>query len=47
MRRNKPDVLGKHPWKSEIVEGMAGVSQATITGWFQNVYEAAFSEVTP
>ena len=44
MRRNKPDSRGKHPWKSEVTEGDAGVAAATISGWYSQVYEPEFSE---
>jgi phi13 family phage major tail protein len=43
MRRNKLDGLGKHPWKAEVTEGGAGVSTATITGWFGQVYEPVYT----
>ncbi|MGF7146293.1 phi13 family phage major tail protein [Anaerotaenia torta] len=43
MRRNKLDGQGKHPWKAEVTEGDAGVSAATITGWFTEVYEPVFT----
>ena len=43
MRRNKPDGLGKHPWKAEVTEGNAGVPSSVITGWFGQVYEAVYS----
>jgi len=43
MRRNKLDGLGKHPWKSEVTEGGAGVSAATVNGWFTQVYEPVYS----
>jgi phi13 family phage major tail protein len=39
LRRNKPDVTGKHPWKAEVTEGAAGVKADVITTWYQNVYE--------
>jgi phi13 family phage major tail protein len=43
MRRNKLDAVGKHPWKSEVTEGGAGVPATTITGWFGQVYEPVYS----
>ena len=43
MRRNKVDGMGKHPWKAEVTEGSAGVSSATITGWFTEVYEPVYT----
>jgi len=45
MRRNKPDGLGKHPWKSEVTEGSAGVPATVITSWFTQVYEPVFAPV--
>ena len=39
MRRNKPDERGKHPWKAEVTEGEDGVSAATISNWYAEVYE--------
>ncbi len=43
MRRNKLDGLGKHPWKAEVTEGSAGVSTATVSGWFGQVYEPVYT----
>ena len=43
LRRNKLDGLGKHPWKAEVTEGSAGVSTATVTGWFGQVYEPVYT----
>ncbi|WP_040197179.1 major tail protein [Candidatus Soleaferrea massiliensis] len=43
MRRNKLDGMGKHPWKAEVTDGDAGVSSATITGWFSQVYEPVYT----
>jgi len=42
LRRNKPDVSGKHPWKAEVTEGDSGVSNDTVSGWYTAVYEPAF-----
>lgn len=42
MRRNKPDTQDKHPWKTEVTDGDAGVTAATISGWFSAVYEPTF-----
>jgi phi13 family phage major tail protein len=47
FRRNKIDGENKHPWKAEVTEGESGVAASTITGWFSNVYEPDFTEVTP
>jgi hypothetical protein len=47
FRRNKLDGENKHPWKAEVTEGDNGVVSSTITGWFSNVYEPDFTEVTP
>lgn len=41
--RNKPDANGKHPWKAEVTEGDTGVSDATITGWYDAVYEPTYT----
>ena len=46
MRRNKLDGQGNHPWKSEVSEDDAEVAAGTITSWFTQVYEPAFT-VTP
>lgn len=43
LRRNKLDGNGKHPWKAEVTEGDASVATATITGWYTQVYEPAFT----
>ena len=43
MRRNRLDSLQKHPWKAEVTEGGAGVSSATITDWFGQVYEPTYT----
>jgi len=43
MRRNKPDAKGAHPWKAEVTEGATGVAAATITNWYSEVYEPAFT----
>jgi phi13 family phage major tail protein len=43
MRRNKPDGQGRHPWKAEVSEDDPGVLPATITGWFNEVYEPVFA----
>ena len=41
--RNKPDSNGKHPWKAEVTEGDTGVADATITGWYDSVYEPTYT----
>lgn len=43
MRRNKADGKGNHPWKAEATEGDAGVADATITGWYAQVYEPVYT----
>ena len=43
LRSNKTDAQGKHPWKAEVSEDDTGVSAATISGWYQTVYEPAFA----
>ena len=45
LRRNKPDASGKHPWKAEVTEGDTDVTAATITGWYDEVYEPSYGEV--
>jgi uncharacterized repeat protein (TIGR02543 family) len=47
MRRNRTDMLGKHPWKAEVTEGDAGVSTATIDAWYTEVYEPVYTPPTP
>jgi len=47
MRRNKLDGMGKHPWKAEVTEGVAGVSAETISGWYDEVYEPVFNTTPP
>jgi len=42
-RRNRADERGQHPWKAEVTEGDLGVDAATITGWFEEVYEPEFT----
>ncbi len=43
MRRNKVDGLGRHPWKAEVTEDTAGVSASTISNWYKEVYEPAYT----
>ena len=43
VRRNKPLGNDKHPWKAEVTDGDAGVSDTTITNWFKAVYEPAYA----
>lgn len=40
--RNKPDASGKHPWKAEVTEGDTGVTAATISDWYNSVYEPTY-----
>lgn len=47
LRRNKADSKGNHPWKAEITEGDAGVTNATITNWYASVYEPHFGAAEP
>lgn len=44
-RRNKLDGKGKHPWKTEVTEGDAGVPALVITNWYNGVYEPVFTAV--
>ena len=46
MRRNMMDGKGKHPWKAEVTEGDSGVTAATITNWYKEVYEPSYTETT-
>lgn len=41
-RRNKLDGKGNHPWKAEVNADDQGVSAATITDWYKQVYEPVF-----
>ena len=43
LRRNKLDASGKHPWKAEVTEGDKDVTAATITGWYDEVYEPSYT----
>lgn len=43
LRRNKEDARGQHPWKAEITEGDSGVTAATISNWYKEVYEPAYT----
>lgn len=42
LRRNKVGADGKHPWKAEVTEGNAGVTEDTIKNWYKEVYEPTF-----
>lgn len=44
LRRNKPDISGKHPWKAEVTEGDTGVTPSVISDWYSTVYEPTFAE---
>ena len=43
LRRNKVDPKGRHPWKAEVTEGDKDVAAATITGWYEEVYEPSYT----
>lgn len=43
LRRNKEDARGQHPWKAEVTEGDSGVIAATISDWYKQVYEPAYT----
>lgn len=43
LRRNKVDANGNHPWKAEVSEDDTGVSAATISNWYKEVYEPAYT----
>lgn len=42
LRRNKLDDRGQHPWKAEVSEDDTGVAAATISSWYNEVYEPEF-----
>lgn len=44
LRRNKVDGNNTHPWKVEVTEGATGVSNTTISSWFNSVYEPSFED---
>ncbi len=44
LRRNKPDTVGKHPWKAEVTEGDKDVPASVITSWYGEVYEPDYTE---
>mgnify|MGYP002508754385 CR=1 FL=1 len=43
LRRNKVDGKGKHPWKAEVTEGDASVTEETIVNWYNEVYEPSYA----
>ena len=43
LRRNKVDTKGKHPWKAEVTEGDATVTEETIVNWYNEVYEPTYA----
>lgn len=43
LRRNKVDANGNHPWKAEVSEDDAGVLAETISNWYKEVYEPAYT----
>ena len=43
LRRNKADINGKHPWKSEVTEGDKDVPASVISGWYTEVYEPDYT----
>ena len=43
LRRNKADTRGKHPWKAEVTEGDATVTEETIVNWYNEVYEPSYT----
>ena len=44
-RRNKVDGQGRHPWKAEVSEDDTGVQPATISGWYDEVYEPDYTSL--
>ena len=47
LRRNKVDGKGKHPWKAEVTEGDPTVTATTISNWYKEVYEPAYTATAP
>ena len=43
LRRNKADTRGKHPWKAEVTEGDATVTEETIVNWYNEVYVPTYT----
>ena len=43
LRRNKSDSRGRHPWKAEVTEGDATVTEETIVNWYNEVYEPVYT----
>ena len=43
LRRKKADTRGKHPWKAEVTEGDATVTEETIVNWYNEVYEPTYA----
>ena len=43
LRRNKADGRGRHPWKAEVTEGDATVTEETIVNWYNEVYEPVYT----
>ena len=43
MRRNKPDISGKHPWKAEATEVYSKIKATVITNWYNEVYEPSYT----
>ena len=43
LRRNKADTSGKHPWKAEVTEGDATVTEDTLVNWYNEVYEPTYT----
>lgn len=43
LRRNREDEKGRHPWKAEVTEGDSGVTAATISNWYKEVYEPEYT----
>lgn len=44
LRRNKLDGKNTHPWKAEVTEGNAGVTEDVINNWYKSVYEPVYTE---
>lgn len=46
MRRHKADASGNHPWHAEVNEKDTGVAAATVSSWFESVYEPEYTGET-
>lgn len=42
LRRIKADGANKHPWKTEVTEGMTG-TETVVANWYKEVYEPVYT----